>query len=1076
MDRLDLISSDCRMARLFDKQYGEYCILEMWLMQLKQKEKIETRMIYAHILPFTYSNNKWSARREDHFEKIDEYEVQLLKVSLYFSVDKTKKLIEMFCQGDSIKVISNELQLEITEKFIQRFGTVPIFNPRNITIQPILHLPSSSFYKWKLTHTSLVDRYSVDNASIINLKKDHLFDVDNTYSEKLANYILEKLKDDTNIDFSKYEIPHLGNLELLVFPWLDEKARQLFYIKDSGDRKSIILHLNPHKSLLNSIFSISIKLLHDEKICCMRKWDIEIQEQKEIELEFEIPEIYLPIRDKIEIEIWNIYGDSTFPSYLWAYPYIRHANIGTIINEGEVTVQDDWLAEGVHNKDKQRVNKVSKIARQNTHLGVSKVGGRIADSWINIDQRLQKKIYPDQSKNILKGGFFKRYQEEGGTGRLELAEWLRNLFKEYPNHEIFWYDPYMEDVGITLLNIFADNASNYTIITASSETKADRIKNLKQTCDSWEQQYGNPTLRVVGNSPDDLHDRMILIRNKNKTIIVGYHLSNSIQNANKNFPLLITPIPMETLQQVDKYINSTISNSHDTIWETTARDIPSLETLTHDAMPDKDIPYLADIYVWWTNNGRSIESIEKDKDLMKALRDPCVCLSDNEKAPAFDEIPDKLWTEPFPVNDFEKGWSAFTHIFDKIHCNNYGLRKGVNFPPPHKLSSDLYQYINSYSSKNSDSYKNQAYSLEPIIELLKESSPSLFESWAYLERVFPFDVGEISWEDECAINALWNCDPHRLIQWMEESIKSKDLKSINWQLQIKCALRIIVSEVGFLFYVSEIEIIEEEISNNMLIQALLNSNLFTLRWIAYYKLIDLVLDKKLLLETAIALIKKDKLSVIAWWVTRAKEQNDENYKNALGAWFSELSKSSNGELSPEILNDFSIPLKDNFFTEQWFFDEVMLPLINDKSINYDLYCSLWIDKMIACWDDICNGVNGFSFNAVFTNNTTKLLELSSEQQQIKLFKKLKQKINSMSGILRQPLAYHQKWNLFNNNWKSMLWATSFLKKVQESGIGHLSDDIESIIKIGDDCLSYGNEYEWTNEHYEENLKYYKSLK
>lgn len=1050
MDRLDSISSDRRMARLFDKQYGEYCVLEMWLMQLKQKKEVETRMIYARILPFTYANNEWSARKDDHFKKIDEYEVQLLKVSLYFSVDKTKRLVEMFCQGDSIEVISNELQLKITEEFIQRFGTVPIFNPHNITIQPILHLPSSSFYKWKLTHTSLVDKYSVDNASIINLEKDHLFDVDNTYSEKLANCILEKLKDDTNIDFPKYKIPHLGNLELLVFPWLDEKACQLFYIKDSGDIKSVILHLNPHKSLLNSILSISIKLLHDEKICCMRKWDIEIQEQKEIKLEFEIPEIYLPIRDKIEIEIWNIYGDSTFPSYLWAYPYIRHANIGTIINEGEVTVQDDWLAEGVHNKDKQRVNKVSKIARQNNHLGVSKVGGRIADSWINIDQRLQKKIYPDQSKNILKGGFFKRYQEEDGTGRLELTEWLRDLFIKHPNHEIFWYDPYMEDVGITLLNLFSDHASNYTIITTLSETPTARIDKLKRACDQWEQQYGNPNLQIIGISPEDLHDRMILIRNKNKTIIVGYHLSNSIQNANKNFPLLITPIPMETLKQVDKYINNTISNSRDIIWETTARDLPSLDVLTHNAIPDKDI--------------------------MKALRDPCVCLSDDEKAPAFDEIPDKLWTEPFPVNDFEKGWSAFTHIFDKIHCNTYGLRKGRIFPPPHKLSSTLYQYINSYSSKNIDSYKKKTYSLEPIIELLKESSQSLFESWAYPEREFPFDVGEIPWEDECAINALWNCDPHQLIQWIEESVKSKDLKDIYWQLQIKCALRIIASEIGFLFYDSEIGIVEDETSNNMLIQALLNSKLFTLRWIAYYKLMDLILSKKLLVETAIALIKKDRLPVIAWWATRAKERDDENYKNALVAWFNELSKSSNGELSPEILDNFSIPLKDKIFTEQWFFDEVMLLLINDNFINCDLCCSLWIDEMIACWDNICNGVSGLSFNAVFTNNTAKLFALSSERQQIKVFRKLKQKINNMSRVLRQPLTYHQKWNLFNNNWQSMLWATSFLRKVQESGIKHLSKEIGSIITLGDDCLSYANEYEWTNKHYEENLKYYESLK
>ena len=38
----------------------------------------------------------------------------------------------------------------------------------------------------------------------------------------------------------------------------------------------------------------------------------------------------------------------------------------------------------------------------------------------------------------------------------------------------------------------------------------------------------------------------------------GYHLSNSIQRATVNDPLLVTPIPTDLLDKVDEYVSSLI--------------------------------------------------------------------------------------------------------------------------------------------------------------------------------------------------------------------------------------------------------------------------------------------------------------------------------------------------------------------------------------------------------------------------------------------------------------------------------------------------------------------------------------
>ena len=97
-----------------------------------------------------------------------------------------------------------------------------------------------------------------------------------------------------------------------------------------------------------------------------------------------------------------------------------------------------------------------------------------------------------------------------------------------------WFDPFMEDVGINLINKFGFKSGNYLIFTSKSNEGQDRVNNLVQQCELWIEAIGSVNLKVV--EIDKLHDRMLLVRDKNGLPLEGYHLSNSIQRANENFP------------------------------------------------------------------------------------------------------------------------------------------------------------------------------------------------------------------------------------------------------------------------------------------------------------------------------------------------------------------------------------------------------------------------------------------------------------------------------------------------------------------------------------------------------------
>ena len=207
----------------------------------------------------------------------------------------------------------------------------------------------------------------------------------------------------------------------------------------------------------------------------------------------------------------------------------------------------------------------------------ARVGDRKADPWVPINREVRSlfaKLHPPHSD----GRFFDSLSDGDGLGRLEFVEWIKNLLVKHQNHQVLIFDPYFEDAGIGLIVPNAGDQGDYVVFTTlpkppkqeswytltlrrlknwwrqeSPRPIKNRINNLLTTCEQLKPLLKRVRLRVYGLKDGTLHDRYILIVGKDGLPVSGFNLSNSIQKANENYPLLITPIPADVLLRVLKY-------------------------------------------------------------------------------------------------------------------------------------------------------------------------------------------------------------------------------------------------------------------------------------------------------------------------------------------------------------------------------------------------------------------------------------------------------------------------------------------------------------------------------------------
>ncbi|MHA3050737.1 VPA1262 family protein, partial [Acinetobacter sp. ANC 4639] len=415
----------------------------------------------------------------------------------------------------------------------------------------------------------------------------------------------------------------------------------------------------------------------------------------------------------------------------------------------------------------------------------SQIGEHTNDPWVNYNRLAQDNTHRLFPKNST-GRFFPTLSESKGTSRLSLSDWLRNIFNRYQDAKIAWIDPFMEDAGIEILHRMGTSKGDYLIITTEKQQKEEdcikanqpnRISKLLLSCEEWGKGYfGNVKLKVLTVPEGKLHDRMILIRAENDEPLAGYHLSNSIQRANENFPLLATPIPLDVLPDVFKFTDEIIQSTlygdvkgptptASLIFDSTKYKIlvkENLERLNKQQF-FLDVPRSGDVLAWWLNDqefegiyGSTLSDLMQKKGYLK---------DDQLNSEQFDSLPHKFFIEGFPLADFHSAWDAAGYILANSRAGD-SFRMGESSSLPDKLKKLLFNHldpfrVNALPTKLKSSHIDiEFYRNKSLTELLFSNNVP--------ERVFQDSLIETSWSDYYAIKLLWLNSPRDFIDWLSQ--------------------------------------------------------------------------------------------------------------------------------------------------------------------------------------------------------------------------------------------------------------------------------------------------------------------
>ncbi|CAB1368305.1 VPA1262 family protein [Denitratisoma oestradiolicum] len=579
---LDVVTSDTRMDRLVG-EHEKPCAMHIWLLQLRKDSLVESRVLYGHIAPSTYRNDAWSAPREDAFKQAGPTtSLQVLRISLFSYARTIRALLGRLLSGTTLEAASDELQLKLSSHDCSRFGNVRL--GQQSTLRPTLHLPSRDYYQGTSLRLSPMNFASADSSAITNLEKSGIFHVGTEPDRDIAKYCVNVLERETGMKFSDIDSWRLGDIELLVYPSLDDDERPQFNI--DGDASSICVVLTSPMSGPESELQVRIRLLNDGGCFHTHIASLPPNTTFPARIVCKLPPAAHRIVDACEVDIDAIYPKTgqSHACMRWGNHLVDGANISPRAAGDDTGTSNDWLY-----RTPEQYNKPGGQASQEPLTGDTPVSPNdrehSANSWVAANRRnvfVMTHLLPRDSM-----GFHVKHSKEEQIGRLEFVEWLRELFSHHRSAQITWLDPSMDDIGINLVNQYGVHGSHYLVLTEypeeapltdwtvrllhdwgmGPEPKAlpeSRIDHLKSACRKWASSPHGVRLRVIGIPSGEIHDRIILIRDTQLKPVAGYYLSNSLQRENENLPLVITAIPDAVLRNVTSYIDDMIARAFTT--------------------------------------------------------------------------------------------------------------------------------------------------------------------------------------------------------------------------------------------------------------------------------------------------------------------------------------------------------------------------------------------------------------------------------------------------------------------------------------------------------------------------------
>lgn len=1036
INSLETLFEDSKLYALFGNDKN-LTVSQIWLFEIVREGSSELRFLYARTLPSTYMSDSWSGKVSSKAKLDENCYVNIHTLTLNTSSNKLKSFLESFTCGKTLQEASEIAELNINNKLAYAVGK-SIFGESYI-IRSTMHLPTREYYR-PSSRLSPTSYSSVDSGAISPECKPNVFNTPEGFDMLLLEAACQTLDADTGLNFSKLDSWRISDFEFICAQGLNSSERCKFDISLKGEQSCLTLY----ESLTREPSDLLVIINAYSDGCVESSYITKLSKESSYPIShfFELKSFQNQAGTAYTMEIYaqGVNGGS-FLVLQTGNRFLRQMefNLQLIepINSNE---SFSWLEKKVPNKEKVKLKAAKQVGR--TKLpSRSQMSNYIADPWVPLNRLIQNRVRqlsPDKSD----GHFFPTLDDSNGMSRLDLQAWLEAVCEKHDDAKIAWIDPYMEDVGIELLNRLGTKNANYLIITTEKNSnddsikepsKATRIDNLLEKCSCWNNGYfGSIDLKVLAVPDNKLHDRMLLIRSVNGQPLAGYHLSNSIQRASENHPLLVTPIPLDVIPYVFSYIDQIIQS---TLYEhgktpVSARIIfdssdikpqyqEKSEELSH-YLSFTDHPYAGNVIAWWLDDNQLIGLY--GPKLMKLMSAKDYIEEGGLDSARFDALPSKFWSEGLPLPDFSSYWDALCIVIASSQASRYtgGLYNKEQSVLSEPVKIALLEHISpSRANALQPRFKKaqidiEYYRSQTLVELLLSNCNPI--------EVFNHSTIDTSWSDYYSVNLLWQGDPQLLVSWLDNVLSESIDQPRTLALVIE-TLRHICLCVSLNKHHKQID-------------ALLHSNMSIITWIGVHALSSAIISHNWGVEalTKINHIKPEAVqqTVLCWMIGETNYLSS-NIQPQLIAF---LTQSLKAPIKNEEFTSILKPIRSNngklYNLKPWILESMIIPMMKHRVIDITLVANQWLTELIDQWQTALKS-NNLSFtvesDGAFTDELAVMIRYLSEPVQEVIFKELKKVFDKLARTIRRPMSAQVSWSSFSNAHQINLWLYALLKRI-----------------------------------------------
>lgn len=1055
---LDDLLNDGRLARLFSKD-ARHCALQLWILQVKFEQSIENRVVYGRLLPYSHSSDRWSSGDDANFHNLGEVQVQIARLNLYIKSTRCADFLRQLSAGRTIAAISAELKLELSDQLGARFGATALA-AEDLTYRPVVYLLNRDAYD-QHSRSSPHGGAGAFSASITQTDKEELFRIGHDYDVTLTALVVKHLNEDTGLDFGGIDTARFGDIELLVFPALDEMERRLLSVNWADATHALIARFNPIQVPHFSGFLFRLSIANDGQIAYSSIATAERDAEDVFECKFELSDQFRARADSTELEIFGFHGDHFRKGTLccrWRIGYIREFHLqGHLAGHGASAVKFDWLERTTRPSASARVKAALTINRGKLGFN-SRIGGREADPWVPSNRNIESlfaRLHPSKSE----GQFFLRWSQGDGEGRLQFVEWFRGVLTKYQEHQMVIFDPYFEAAGLGLLLLCAESKADYIVFTSlpklsksgkatpveSDKPAPNRINNLVASCEHNRQLLRSIKLRIYGLKEGRLHDRYILIMGPDRLPLAGFNLSNSFQKAAETYPLLITPIPADVLLKVEQYKSGLVQEAEITQHEGQIEN-PAMRLLFDSSvsptLPRRYEPLrflekemAGDVLSVWIGDP-SLKGLSGDplKERMLALN---LLKDDSLALPETVDLRNCLDLLAGNFSNFIAIWDVIGEVLAHSHFGDYRF---CEFESKRDFLEFLARFLEASFSRAHDDVDRELAVVDARF-FRKSLETLLHSSYRPHHLFYATKYAALTWPEFFTIRFLWWYAPDSLL-----AIAEAQMASIPEEPQGSDSVRLsllsqIVSEIAL-----SVEFDISEVQRNQLA----HSSNGLLAWMGL-NAIEMLLEKPEGLTTVKELIAafsyQERVQALGWMVHHAAGDSKKNaiYKGLVAALFDALPTTISFEELKHLINSMRGHMGQLAWVGLWLFQDIVFPLLQNDRVNVDDVCEIWMQEFIDMLKPQLNGQPRL-FDQMREGQTTNvaayLFAYSSPERQQSNLKLLQALLKRQAKTIQQPLASTSSWTRWDDALMVSMWVLAFVRWVQHYLSGRDFADLE----------------------------------